>query len=480
VCRVQKHKNLLGLICLWFPLVIVIAPWGESNLKYNLYNNVCGDTIWVGIDDTDSRNGGCTTFVARKIIEKILRKKYVIIGYPRLIRLNPNIPWKTRGNGALAFQVGKKGNCYKKIGGLKDFDFTIVEKSVQDLANPEKIYLKNIILDVINEYAHIDGKNTNPGAVILTSQPSFHIYQQAVRDLFTISEIKKLLNQKDSEIIAYKNARGLIGATAATAWRPLHEYTYELIAYREDLRWGSPREINIESVKQIDKNVPTTFDNYDYMHRHNRIAPNSPCPILYGIRGLEPADLPFAMKFVESEPYESWMIFQSNQGTDDHLQKTIISGIKPYNSVTVEGLVNTSPSTLQGGHVFFSIKDSSGSIDVAAYEPTKEFRNVIRQLTIGDKIVVYGGVRKIPATINLEKIYIKELVPVIKKIENPVCPKCSKHMKSIGKNQGFRCRKCKNVEKNPIFHDVSRTIHPGWYEVPVCARRHLSMPLKLM
>ena len=409
-----------------------------------------------------------------------MRKKYVIIDYPRLVRLNPNIPWKTRGNGAISFQVGTNGTHAKKIGAMKNLDFFMVNTSDQDLDIQDIKNLKTIIIDVIDVFAEIQGQNTNPGAVIIPDQPPYRIYQQAVRGIFTISEIKKLLVKYNSEIISYKNARGLIGATAATAWRPSNDYTYELIAYRQKSRWGSQRDINAESVQKIDKNVPSTFDNYDYIHHHNRIAPNSPCPILYGIRGQKPTDLPKAMDIVKSEEYESWIIYQSNQGTDDHLQKSKISSIIPYSSVIVKGTVATLPNTIKGGHVIFSIKDDSDTIDVAAYEPTKGFRNIIRQLMIGDNVTVYGGVRKEPLTINLEKIFIKTLVSVTEKLENPICSKCGKHMKSIGKDQGFRCRKCGLCSKDPIYHKKSREIVPGWYEAPVCARRHLVKPLKLM
>jgi len=57
--------------------------------------------MWVGIDDTDSLKGGCTTYVATELVDKL---KYDLIGFPRLVRLNPNIPWKTRGNEQLHYR----------------------------------------------------------------------------------------------------------------------------------------------------------------------------------------------------------------------------------------------------------------------------------------------------------------------------------------------------------------------------------------
>ena len=57
---------------------------------------------------------------------------------------------------------------------------------------------------------------------------------------------------------------------------------------------------------------------------------------------------------------------------------------------------------------------------------------------------------------------------------------CGKNMKSIGKDQGYRCKKCgtKLPEESADYETVERELEPGFYEVPVCARRHLSKPLQ--
>src|SRR2546425_11944426 len=59
----------------------------------------------------------CTTFLATEIIRE-LTGDYDLIGYPRLVRLNPNIPWKTRGNGAIAIPVGKGRGPSRILGEL--------------------------------------------------------------------------------------------------------------------------------------------------------------------------------------------------------------------------------------------------------------------------------------------------------------------------------------------------------------------------
>jgi len=348
------------------------------------------------------------------------------------------------------------------------------------LTEKQKNQLKELVQKTVEEFAWFDDDRTNPGIVLFTEQPSYEIYQKTVHSLVTIQETENVLTDQAYWFSQYKNKRGLIGATAAVAWRPLQDFTYELITYREKTRWGTDREVDDTSVQSIDKHTTKTFDNYDYTHHHNRIVPHSPCPILFGIRGDDHEELFAAMKLVKAEPRAGWLLFQTNQGTDNHLQPCTIEEIQPYYSVQVEGIVDTQPHTIAGGHVLFSIRDATGTIDCAAYEPTKEFRNRIRCLQPGDTVSVCGGVRKVPLTVNIEKIQVLHLQHIKEKIENPVCPLCGKHMKSRGKDQGFKCVNCKTTSQQPVMSDLKREVKEGWYEVPVCARRHLSKPLKRM
>ena len=64
------------------------------------------EPLHIGFDDTDNRLGRCTTHMAFKITEHILKTTNAdFIDNPLLIRLNPNIPWKTRGNGAVCLRI---------------------------------------------------------------------------------------------------------------------------------------------------------------------------------------------------------------------------------------------------------------------------------------------------------------------------------------------------------------------------------------
>jgi len=428
--------------------------------------------VWLGIDDTDSRDGMCTTHLAGDIIRELNRHGMNIIGMPRLVRLNPNIPWKTRGNGAIAIQFGRGGGKKKEIGYIDGKRYCYSKKISDGKASVDEIM--DAIDKLVKKKAMLDNEQTNPGLVISKKKPPYRLYKKAVRSIVTVNEVRDILESMNASYIPYKNGRGLIGASSAISWRP-YDRTYELITYRN----GGKRWVDKESVKKMDKILKKTFDNYDYRNKHVQITPNSPCPIMYGIRGDDENELPEAMNIVTSGKTKRWLLFKTNQGTDEHLQRKKIKDVKPYESVIVTGKVCRVPRTIKGGHVIFSICDDN-EIECAAYEPTKNFRINAMHLYMGDKITVYGGVRKKPITLNIEKMKVHETVEITEKKENPVCKRCGKHMKSIGKGKGYRCIRCGMTaeEGDAVFKKVEREIKPGFYEVPVVARRHLSKPLK--
>ena len=69
-------------------------------------------SVHLGLDDTDSEEGMCTTYLITIILQKLLKEETIMLDYPNLIRLNPNIPWKTRGNAALCLRL-KTNNIFK-------------------------------------------------------------------------------------------------------------------------------------------------------------------------------------------------------------------------------------------------------------------------------------------------------------------------------------------------------------------------------
>jgi tRNA(Ile2) 2-agmatinylcytidine synthetase len=63
--------------------------------------------VVVGIDDTDSHRGGCTTYVGYLLVKEVIKRwgAQAFRDFPRLVRLNPNVPFKTRGNAAVALEL---------------------------------------------------------------------------------------------------------------------------------------------------------------------------------------------------------------------------------------------------------------------------------------------------------------------------------------------------------------------------------------
>lgn len=414
--------------------------------------------LYVGIDDTDSSSGMCTTYVTCVIISKLKDCGFNITEYPLLIRLNPFARFKTRGNGATSFKLELKS--------LKEVN-----------------EVKKIVLENVQELSVLEDNRTNPGVVFYQGEITSELQEfalDAIRNIITIEHAENLLNKVGADFYKFKNGRGIIGALAAIVC-PLDDKTYELLSYRIPENYGTPRRINHESVREMDKQTyPKTFDNLD--GGYIAIEPHTPCPVLYGIRSENPEILEKAKSIVKvSEPVERSCVFLTNQHTDMHLQKVgRIADMEKYKCYIVEGKVKDKPNVIEGGHIIFSLEDTSGEIECAAYEPTKLFRDFVRELIPEDILRVYGGIGEginSKGTLNIEKFEVLKLADLFQ-LKNPIC-QCGKRMKSAGTGKGFKCPNCgvkvRDEKKESI--KLSRDIKEGFYEAPPSARRHLSKPV---
>jgi tRNA(Ile2)-agmatinylcytidine synthase len=418
----------------------------------------------IGLDDTDSTKGGCTTYLAALIVEALSALNVKFLDYPSLTRLNPNVPWKTRGNGALCLR----------------FQFNSeLENEIKDLA-----------INLFEKHAAFDAKGTDPGIVFLTSktvpQEFTEFAKRAETSIVTLKEATSLLKKFGASALGYNSCRGIIGALSAIGETLDCDYTYELIAYRCPENYGVKRRVDEASIFNMDKQTaPLTFNNVDYEKKRVIITPRGPDPILFGVRGESAETVKQAFSLIKPlEPVERWVIFRSNQGTDAHLTCVEkLNQIQPYSSVIVKGEVSKNPWIVPRRHTIFSIKDDSGEVDCAAYEPTGDLNKVARALTVGDLVEVYGAAKKAskdkPLTINLEKIKVLSLVSKVA-FENPKCPECGKRLKSMGKNQGFRCEGCGGKFKDlaKISTPVLRTLECGLYVTSTRSQRHFTKPLR--
>ena len=413
------------------------------------------DYIYVGIDDTDSPDGMCTTYLCMDLIKKLKKEGYIIEGYPRLIRLNPFARYKTRGNGGVSFKFPKK-----------QFESKDLKKA------------KDIILDEVTKLSMFECNNTNPGIVFYDGKITKEMEDFAYKTLhaiITIEEAEEFADRIGAEIYKFKKGRGIIGSLATISCK-LTDCTYELLTYRIPDNRGLKRKIDYDSVYLMDKKTDT-FENVD--GKYIAIEPKTPCPVLYGIRANDPDSLLEAKEIVKVyEEIEDYCIFLTNQHTDMHLEPADnIKSMKKYSSYIVTGIVKDKPHPIEGGHFFFTLEDSTGVIECAAYEPTKSFRKIVHKLRFGDKIKVYGGIGE-EGTFNIEKFQVLSLNNI--EYKNPKCPNCGKTLSSAGKNKGFKCKNCsyKSNDLSKVPYKIQRDLTLNkFYETPVMARRHLAKPL---
>lgn len=399
--------------------------------------------LHVAFDDTDSREGGCTTSLAQSVAA--LFPELTLAGAPRLVRLNPNVPWKTRGNGAVALTF--------------DGDLGLDEA----LARAYDHILRNAQTDA----------NTSPGVVVSAERLPEPLYHAAVTRIVERTEVEKVLSAHDARSAG---GRGVIGAAAALAW-PMSRTTWELIAYRERDRIGTPRRLDAHTFRAIETREPTTFDTFDIVNEEVVCVPASPCPVLYGLRGTDPSVLSRLASTVGPEPAARATLFLTNHGSDDHIVDRRVEDCRPYESARVSGRVAERP-TERGGHVFFEVVDETGRLRCAAYAPTRAFRTTAMALREGDTLVVCGGLHAGPdgrLTLGLEKLRLDHAAP--RKSANPACPSCGKNMKSAGRDAGWRCRGCGTNAQHAVTRAAALRL--GWHEVPARARRHLARPLRL-
>ena len=411
--------------------------------------------LHIGIDDTDSPKGMCTTFLSYKIVKFLEKEKIQFVDFPSLIRFNPNIPWKTRGNGAVRLIIKTK--------------------------NPKKI--KNKITQFVANYS--DTKNgANPGLVFFQNKEiptSFHNFSKlALWKLISRKQAKQFVSENNIESFYLGNGQGLVGAISAVGYK-FFDHTFELLCYRKKSQFGKKRDINSNSVKKMQSTTfPETFSSYDNENDRVLITPHGPDPVFYGIRGETVKSVVRASTIVDvDEKLDGYMVFKTNQGTGDHLKNELeVDDLNPYTSGFLVGEVCSKPATEQGGHVFFSIQVEGKKIKCAVYKPTK-ITKTAQNLIPGDRIHIGGGIRK--ASKNYGRILNVEFLDILQLAKNhlfvnPTCKKCNKKMKSKGSKQGFECVKCGDNAVSKSTLEIPRKIQCKLYLPSVSAHRHLTRP----
>lgn len=383
----------------------------------------------LALDDTDGPAGGCTTHVGSRILRALPDDARA--GLPRLVRLHPDNPYKTRGNAAVVLDLAD------------DLDAELVLDTAEQ---------------VVREHARVaDGKGA--GLALFQDPPAEAWYTRGVTERVGLDEARRTLADVPTRTLG--NGRGLVGCLCAAAWRPDPGSTYTRIAYRTPDRWGTPRRIDEAAARRLETDADTVFDAYDPASEHAVVAPRTPCPVLLGLRATEPDDLASQVDELAREPVAHARTFVTNQASDDHL----------VDATCVPLTAQAQPTILEGGHVRLSTRTPRGrERTVMAFEPTGRLRTGLRDVEPGDGLLALGSLKDEGRQVNAEKVLH---VPA-HRIQAPACPGCGTQMSSVGRRGGYRCRAC--GARGP--GEPGKT-EPCWHEADASARRHLARPLAL-
>jgi len=418
----------------------------------------------VGLDDTDTDLEGCTTHLTFRILSKILSEvsKAFFSDYPLLIRLNPVIPFKTRGNAATSFSLKIPEN---------------------DLST-----LKNLVISEFLEYLEtIKGGGVEPGIAFLYGNipdELSRLYRKALTDYVHKDYVTEIINRYKEFIetpLGY--SRGLVGALAAIgASNTLVECTYEILVYRVRDNYSRDRCVNEESIKAMDKVFrDQTFLNYDYENNKPLIMPSGRNPVLLGIRGEDPVALVKALKTLNlCEDFEGWLIYKTNQALNAHHVERSIEEFRPYQTGCVKGRVVENPSIRLGGDVLLKLSSLENEYSLwAVFFSETGLGKIARYLMRGDVVRVCGGGKwweGLGLVIHGDLLEVIELVS--ETFKNPLCPICGHRMKSAGVRKGWKCPACgyKSLTLSKDKVKINRKITVGTYRPVDHAIKHLIMP----
>ena len=343
--------------------------------------------IWVGLDDTDEREAGCTTFEFHDLLTRLESEGFTIQD-ERLVRLWPFAPGRTRGNAALAASIQTRD--IRRIQSVLDDWFT-------------QRYSDLLPTDVVHA--------AQPVLIASLTQFSEQMYWDTVQHEVSLHERREAMQGSLHRVWAtQRGRRGIIGASAAIAWRGQHDHTWECTAWREGI---GLRHVPPNIVQDMAERFPSTFMNRD----PNRalIAPRTPCPVLYGIRGETRQSVLDAHAFLQSSDVEQSIghrAWRTNQATDEHLPD-VRSGI--VQSIQIR----------RGGHVQVLLPDR-----LMAFAEGGPVKELAQSLEPGDEIQ-FHGLEAPDGSIHLEKL---KLVQGIRDRQRPLCD-CGRRFKSQGVGQ---------------------------------------------
>lgn len=438
------------------------------------HENIC---CWhLGLDDFDLLKYGCTTHLATYILDKLQEKfdGIALLDYPNLVRLNPSIPWKTRGNGAVAIRFCIYCDNQKTF----ENSYTVLE-TIENIVD-------KYVDTIIKEFDSVT-PDFEPGLAIVPHGLIHGLrwfYERALTDVVIFDDYLRKKLEKLGIVFSQRfGGRGVVGALAAVAWgADENDYTYELLTYRSKKLYEMPRCVDENSIKLFDSMTKgITFNNYDYEEERALIIPRGFDPILYGVRGESPDVLKKALNTIKTcEPVVAWTIFRSNQATDAHAVHRNVSELKPFRTGRVRVVIASEPNSMKGGVIVLKAFDATGEVLLAFFKPS-HLNKVAKHLKIGDYVEIQGHVKKW----GNETVLHVEKISVLKQTKSylckaPRCPICGSKMTKKGFGKGYECEKCGFIQLNPklLCLDTPRQIEEKIYLPPPHAQKHLIKPIE--
>lgn len=368
--------------------------------------------LHIGIDDVDSHFGGCTTHVMYGVLKALLRDGGArLADFPRLVRLNPYVPFKTRGNAALAVSLALDRNM--DVGDVK-------ERVVQMVA----------------DMSERRGK-ASPGIVFVEGEvPSelVGLYRKALAQLVPKSFAVRLIDR----VAEWRGGRGVIGAAAAIG-ALMDSFTFELLVYRDPTA-ERPRLDPAGLARAIAAVGPLVYATAT--KRRLLAMPRGGDPVLLGIRGLSPPHI-FAMMAVLhqhiADHVVGWALYKTNQGTDAHWTAgEVPERPLPYSPYIARGII-IGAKRLPGRHVML-VLDSG--IKAVVYRHLGRIKAVLERCN-GCEAVLIGGVKPHGEDLFLyvEKALVVHDIAAVD-MGPPRCEACGGPLTSMGRRGGHKCRRC--------------------------------------
>lgn len=429
-----------------------------------------GGPVLLAFDDTDSPEGGCTTHAVFRVL--LAMPGVALGGMPRLVRLNPNWPQKTRGNGAVALPLVEPSGPQVQVGELMGHELrAFPDGRPLKAAELHDAGLLGAAWDALREQAM---PGARPGMVACDEPPHASAYALGVTTYLSPEDATSALG--DGLRFSGEQADGgWVGATAAAAW-PGPPSSFEFLAYRQER--GTRRRIGTTGLAALDASG-ATFHSHDPVSERSACIPQTPCPVLCGLRGRDPERLRSAaagyMRSQAQEPIQGWLLWATNQASGDHITPVgSVADAPTFATLRVAGTVQEVPERGPGGHVRVRLEDGAGlAFTAMAFEPTHAFRDLVQRLAPGDAVTCTGQWSE--GTLGLERIDVTGLALRVDRVA-PKCA-CGRGMRSRGVGQGFKCPGCgQRADEKDGRHERTPALDAGTYEVPVLARRHLHRP----